>query len=545
MVDIFSQPRGPNIDISLFPSSANAGISGGNALGTPVSNAVEGAIQGYGQGQAIEANAQQAVIRQNQIDRLPQNNRAQDQQIAINDQAIQDNQNKLDKQAQLKPLYDELVGIASAGDKQALADAYLTGKFGPLFGEYPHLGEQITKDTFPYWPDKEQKEYLDLVHRRDRLESNQRLAEQATADFDKTQSVFAADPTTKLIQKQIPGISIEDIRKGELVSREPLITEEPGKKYYTFKLNGKDFEPTKEFTDRLTDYDAAFNLKNKRLSGMGGLTDMQQDAAVVKAEKSVAGRVGLSGPAPTASNQTYTDKVSAATKALAAGRSSPSPSASPKPVAYSPADHQPYGDRPSPKNYAPQYAPSGMNQLAKDTQGGEASGSAGGGGEDREFRLVNPRSEKEITVDPILKFAPPLTQAVALTESDGGNKNLSPSGAVGIMQILPGTFNYVAKKYKLEGYDITKTPDNLAIGSIYLGEQLKRFGSARGAGLELALAAYNTGPGRVSDALQNAEDKSWEGVKAELKKMLKPRAYKEVSEYPDTVIKALVLNQTL
>lgn len=54
--DIFSQPQGPNIDVNLFANNATAGVRVGQALGTPLSNAIDGGIKGILTGQQIRQN---------------------------------------------------------------------------------------------------------------------------------------------------------------------------------------------------------------------------------------------------------------------------------------------------------------------------------------------------------------------------------------------------------------------------------------------------------------------------------------------------------
>ncbi|MGB1320615.1 MAG: transglycosylase SLT domain-containing protein [Vibrio gallaecicus] len=72
----------------------------------------------------------------------------------------------------------------------------------------------------------------------------------------------------------------------------------------------------------------------------------------------------------------------------------------------------------------------------------------------------------------------------------------SPVGARGIMQIMPATAKYTAKKYKLayqgrdELYEVGK---NIEIGSHYLDGLLNQYDNNR----IFALAAYNAGPNRV------------------------------------------------
>lgn len=80
---------------------------------------------------------------------------------------------------------------------------------------------------------------------------------------------------------------------------------------------------------------------------------------------------------------------------------------------------------------------------------------------------------------------PRLVAAVAWTESNFRPAATSPAGAQGIMQLMPATAAGL-------GVDPHDPADNLRGGARYLAIQLERFGS-----LELALAAYNAGPGAV------------------------------------------------
>jgi soluble lytic murein transglycosylase-like protein len=86
-------------------------------------------------------------------------------------------------------------------------------------------------------------------------------------------------------------------------------------------------------------------------------------------------------------------------------------------------------------------------------------------------------------------LSPSLLEALVWQESRWRENAVSPVGAQGLAQLMPGTARYL-------GVDSRDPFQNLEGGARYLREQLDRFNGD----LEKALAAYNAGPGRVERA---------------------------------------------
>lgn len=93
-------------------------------------------------------------------------------------------------------------------------------------------------------------------------------------------------------------------------------------------------------------------------------------------------------------------------------------------------------------------------------------------------------------VDPALLFA------ISRRESAFAADTRSRAGAVGLMQLMPGTARQVARSLKLKRprtQSLKRPPLNIRLGSRYIADMLKRYGGNPA----MALAAYNAGPGAV------------------------------------------------
>lgn len=92
-----------------------------------------------------------------------------------------------------------------------------------------------------------------------------------------------------------------------------------------------------------------------------------------------------------------------------------------------------------------------------------------------------------------------LVQAVIHAESAFNPRAVSPKNAIGLMQVLPSTARDLGL-LDLQGLSVEQLLADprvsIVLGTKYLAEQLARFGGD----VELAVAAYNAGPGAVIKA---------------------------------------------
>lgn len=127
------------------------------------------------------------------------------------------------------------------------------------------------------------------------------------------------------------------------------------------------------------------------------------------------------------------------------------------------------------------------------------------------------------------QVAATLIYAVARQESAFNERARSPVGAMGLMQIMPQTAIFTAKKSGLKhstSNDLLDAEHNMRLGSHYLNYLLDKFNGNR----ILAAAAYNAGPSRVNRWL------SEQGKERPFDVWIETIPYKETRHYVQNVL---------
>lgn len=118
-------------------------------------------------------------------------------------------------------------------------------------------------------------------------------------------------------------------------------------------------------------------------------------------------------------------------------------------------------------------------------------------------------------LSPTTQFAV-LSRAVQWQESSDNPNAVSPKGAIGLMQVMPGTAAEIAVALGDESFP-TGAPDNVVraylsnpvvnkrYGEAYLKQQLRTFANTRNP-IETALVAYNAGPGTAQKWVESGYD---------------------------------------
>jgi len=134
-----------------------------------------------------------------------------------------------------------------------------------------------------------------------------------------------------------------------------------------------------------------------------------------------------------------------------------------------------------------------------------------------DVKAIIVKSAIELGIDPALALS------IAKTESGFRHDSTSKRGAVGVFQLMPST----AKKLGVNPYYLS---DNIKGGLMYYKMMYKMYGST-----ELALAAYNAGPGIVNRC--NKTIPPYGETRKYVKTIMEE--YSHMKNNPDTVIRSV------
>lgn len=139
-----------------------------------------------------------------------------------------------------------------------------------------------------------------------------------------------------------------------------------------------------------------------------------------------------------------------------------------------------------------------------------------------------------VSVPPDEGLDPALVLGLIRQESSFDTNVVSPSGARGLMQLMPGTARDVARELgtRISIPALTASPDeNIRLGTHYLRAMLDRFGGCT----PLAIAAYNAGPNRVQQWLGQNGDPCAAGSQVDMIDWLELIPFGETRNYVQRV----------
>ena len=105
---------------------------------------------------------------------------------------------------------------------------------------------------------------------------------------------------------------------------------------------------------------------------------------------------------------------------------------------------------------------------------------------------------------------PSLAAAIAWQESGFNNGMVSSANARGVMQVMPGTWNWVQSNLAGRRLDPSSAADNVQAGSLYLRQLLRDAGGDPAT----AIAGYYQGQASVRDDRDAARDAALRGQRA-------------------------------
>lgn len=209
--NIFSQPTGPNIDVNLFPSVANQGVDAGNALGTPLSNILEGGLKGYKEGVAIRGELQQQELRQRQIDQLPKQQELDDLKLREARIKVAAEEDAYQQDLQNRSREVEFLEALRNSDPLTQKNLVLGGQYADVFSRNKDLYTQSLQRTLnnPTLNEGEQSQVLLALNKESLLREAGERAQKNREVFSAAKVDLENDTLTKQLATQLKGLTPE------------------------------------------------------------------------------------------------------------------------------------------------------------------------------------------------------------------------------------------------------------------------------------------------------------------------------------------------
>ena len=153
----------------------------------------------------------------------------------------------------------------------------------------------------------------------------------------------------------------------------------------------------------------------------------------------------------------------------------------------------------------------------------------GYGADNRLWPLVYPAGYSDLITKHAISsnLDPFLVYAIIREESWFNKEAVSPAGALGLMQLMPGTAKRVAKESYAGRESLFDPEVNIELGTRFFSERLSQFDG----NIFLAIASYNAGPEAVEKWMNELD-----GV--ELDEFIEDIPYKETREYVKKVFRS-------
>lgn len=225
---IFSQPRGPDINVSLFPEAMKTGAAVGNLVKSPLEAIAEGITQGVQSYQNIEMNEEKIKgaelenkRREIEVENLPEKERAQieaQQAAARHNQALADLQtSKAQEQQQEAALINTVAQALASQDANTVNELLARPEMYKLMWKDPKKFEYLAQsfETIPGVDQEKVAAFSEFSERQKAIAINAKRKEQREGDLEKARVSLEGNPlvdrlTSDLVDKTKKNYSPED-----------------------------------------------------------------------------------------------------------------------------------------------------------------------------------------------------------------------------------------------------------------------------------------------------------------------------------------------